>query len=201
MRTIIMHKAQLIMGLLVFLLSSQVSAEEKDSLVYVGMTTSAGYIELELNQTKAPVSVQNFLTYIESDFYTGTLFHRVVEGFVIQGGGYNEDMFKKTTLPPIKNEAHNGLPNNRGTIAMARRSETDSATSQFYINLSDNKMLNHYARLNDYGYAVFGRVTQGMDVVDQIASQEVNARSQPLQKVVIAEVKLLEQATTQQIPE
>lgn len=172
-----------------------------DEMVYVGMNTTAGYIEFELNKTKAPISVQNFLGYIMADFYPGTIFHRVVAGFVIQGGGHTENMYEKTTLPPIKNEAHNGLSNDRGTLAMARGSDIDSATSQFYINLVDNKRLNHYARFNDYGYAVFGKVIQGMDVVDAIGAYEVNAAHEPLTPITVTEVKKLDAPTHGEKPE
>lgn len=128
--------------------------------------TTKGDIVLELDPARAPGTVANFLEYVEDGFYDGTIFHRVIPGFMIQGGGFNEAMEQKRTRDPIKNEADNGLRNRRGTIAMARTGVVDSATSQFFINVSDNAQLNHSQR--DFGYAVFGEVTSGMDVVDAI---------------------------------
>jgi peptidyl-prolyl cis-trans isomerase A (cyclophilin A) len=129
--------------------------------------TSLGDIELELAQDKAPISVQNFLAYVDSGHYNGTIFHRVIPNFMVQGGGFDGNMRQKETRAPIRNEADNGLRNDRGTVAMARTSARDSATSQFFINHSDNDFLNHGGR--DFGYAVFGKVVRGMDVVDRIA--------------------------------
>ncbi|PQN26047.1 peptidylprolyl isomerase A, partial [Shigella flexneri] len=123
---------------------------------HVLLTTSAGNIELELDKQKAPVSVQNFVDYVNSGFYNNTTFHRVIPGFMIQGGGFTEQMQQKKPNPPIKNEADNGLRNTRGTIAMARTADKDSATSQFFINVADNAFLDHGQR--DFGYAVFGKV-------------------------------------------
>jgi len=134
----------------------------------VVIQTSKGVIEAVLYRDKAPITVDNFMKYVETGFYTGTIFHRVISGFMIQGGGFNRYLTQKPTRPPIKNEAANGLKNERGTMAMARTSVVDSATAQFFINVSDNKDLNHGVR--DYGYAVFGKVTNGMDVVDAIAA-------------------------------
>ena len=133
----------------------------------VTMKTSMGDIQIELDDEKAPISTKNFVQYVKTGFYKGTIFHRVIPGFMIQGGGFTADMQQKETNAPIKNEAKNGLKNTRGTIAMARTGVVDSATSQFFINLVDNSMLDHGAR--DYGYAVFGKVSKGMDIVDQIA--------------------------------
>lgn len=133
----------------------------------VMLTTSAGNIELELYNQKAQVTVDNFLGYVNSGFYNGTLFHRVIPGFMIQGGGFTAAMQQKPTQAPIKNEADNGLRNLRGTIAMARTAEKDSATSQFFINVADNAFLDHGQR--DFGYAVFGKVIKGMDIVDKIS--------------------------------
>ena len=135
---------------------------------HVVLTTSFGDVEIELNQDKAPVSTQNFLKYVDSNFYNNTIFHRVIPGFMVQGGGFTAQMQQKSTNDPIKNEADNGLHNVRGTVAMARTSDVNSATSQFFINVVDNAMLDHGAR--DYGYAVFGKVVKGMDVVDQIVN-------------------------------
>ena len=129
-----------------------------------------GTITLELDDAKAPITVKNFIDYAKSGHYNGTIFHRVIDGFMIQGGGFTSSMDQKSTNAPIKNEATNGLSNLRGTIAMARTSVVDSATSQFFINLIDNTFLDYKGpapRL--YGYAVFGKVTDGMDVVDRIA--------------------------------
>ncbi|WP_286789050.1 MULTISPECIES: peptidylprolyl isomerase [unclassified Pseudomonas] len=134
---------------------------------HVVLTTNQGEIELELDAQKAPVSVQNFLSYVDSGFYKGTIFHRVILGFMIQGGGFTQDMQQKDTQAPIRNEADNGLKNTRGTVSMARTAAVNSATSQFFINVSDNAFLDHGQR--DFGYAVFAKVTRGMDVVDKIA--------------------------------
>ena len=136
----------------------------------VTMETSMGTISLELDEGKAPETVANFTRYVKSGHYDGTVFHRVIDGFMIQGGGFTKDMNQKPTDEPIRNEAMNGLKNLRGTIAMARTMEVDSATSQFFINLVDNDFLDFTAPTpQGFGYAVFGRVTDGMDVVDAIA--------------------------------
>lgn len=129
--------------------------------------TNFGDITLELMPEEAPITVENFLQYVDDGFYDGTIFHRVVPGFVIQGGGFNEAMEQKQTREPIKNEADNGVKNTRGSLSMARTQQVDSATSQFFINLNDNAFLDHGSR--DFGYAVFARVVDGIDVVDQIA--------------------------------
>jgi peptidyl-prolyl cis-trans isomerase A (cyclophilin A) len=133
----------------------------------VTLTTTLGVIEVELDSEKAPISVENFLQYVDDGHFDGTIFHRVIPGFMIQGGGFTTDFQQKPTRAAIKNEANNGLKNDRGTLAMARTSVVDSATAQFFINLTDNDFLNHGGR--DFGYAVFGRVSSGMDVVDKIA--------------------------------
>ncbi len=137
----------------------------------VRMQTNKGQIVIELNAEKAPISTENFLTYVREGFYEQTIFHRVIPNFMIQGGGFTTAMAQKKTNAEIKNEADNGLQNVRGSIAMARTQVVDSATSQFFINLVDNGFLNHQGKNpNQYGYAVFGQVTEGMDVVDSIAS-------------------------------
>lgn len=136
--------------------------------VYVSMTTSKGVIYLELNAAKAPISTENFVNYTKEGFYNGTIFHRVIKTFMIQGGGFTPDMKQKKTKAPIKNEWKNGLPNNRGAISMARLDAPDSATCQFFINTVDNKMLD--MPRGDAAYAVFGKVIKGMDVVDAIAA-------------------------------
>jgi len=138
--------------------------------------TSMGSITLELDEAKAPVTVKNFCAYAKNGHYDGTIFHRVIDGFMIQGGGFTASMDQKPTQAPIKNEAMNGLSNARGTIAMARTMVVDSATSQFFINLIDNSFLDHRSPdPRGFGYAVFGKVTDGMDVVDRIA--KVKTRS------------------------
>ena len=160
---------------------------------HVVLTTSLGDIELELNAEQAPVSTQNFLGYVEAGFYNGTQFHRVIPGFMVQGGGFDADLRQKDTFKPIKNEADNGLRNDRGTIAMARTQVVDSATSQFFINLKDNDFLNHGGR--DFGYAVFGKVVRGMDVVDRIARVRTGNRGMhqnvPVEPVLILSAKKL----------
>ena len=129
--------------------------------------TNHGDIHVELFEDKAPITVANFLAYIDDGHYDGLIFHRVIPNFMIQGGGMDADMKEQPTKDPIKNEADNGVGNDRGTLAMARTNVVDSATSQFFINVADNTFLNHGGR--DFGYAVFGKVTDGMDVVDKIA--------------------------------
>jgi cyclophilin family peptidyl-prolyl cis-trans isomerase len=135
--------------------------------VKVTMETSKGTIELELDADKAPISVNNFVNYAKKGFYDGTIFHRVIPGFMIQGGGFTENMEQKPAGKSIPNESKNGLKNDRGTIAMARTSDPSSATAQFFINVANNDNLN-YPSFDGYGYAVFGKVTKGMDVVDAI---------------------------------
>jgi peptidyl-prolyl cis-trans isomerase B (cyclophilin B) len=133
------------------------------------METSMGTIEIELNEEKAPNTVKNFLSYVDDKFYNGTVFHRVINGFMIQGGGFEEGMKEKKTKNPIKNEAANGLTNETGTIAMARTQDPHSASAQFFINVNDNSSLNHQApTTSGYGYAVFGKVISGMHVVNRI---------------------------------
>ncbi|TLX55516.1 peptidylprolyl isomerase A [Stutzerimonas nosocomialis] len=155
---------RLLLAASTLLLTGQLLAADKPQVL---LNTSLGEIEIELEADKAPVSVQNFLAYVDSGFYDNTIFHRVISGFMIQGGGFTEDMRQKDTQAAIKNEADNGLHNVRGTLAMARTQAKDSATSQFFINHRDNAFLDHGSR--DFGYAVFGKVVRGMDVVDQIA--------------------------------
>lgn len=135
----------------------------------VEIKTSQGLILVELDEKNAPQTSANFLNYVKRDFYNGTIFHRVIPGFMIQGGGFDKNMVQKATDKPVINEAKNGLKNKRGTIAMARTNEPHSATAQFFINLVDNDNLN-YPSFDGWGYCVFGRVIDGMDVVDKIAS-------------------------------
>ena len=155
------------------------------------LSTNVGDITLELFADKAPVSVKNFLAYVDAGFYDGTIFHRVIPEFMIQCGGFTPDMMQKKTNAPIKNEADNGLSNEPYTIAMARTSDINSATSQFFINLADNVFLDHGKR--DFGYAVFGKVTQGTDVVDKIAELETGTRGGhrdvPVTPVTITKVR------------
>ena len=160
----------------------------------VVLETTMGDIVIELRQDRAPVSVQNFLTYAKAGHYDGTIFHRVLRGFMIQGGGYTPDLESKPTRPPIRNEANNGLRNIRGTVAMARSASVRSAMSEFFINVEDNSQLNHRGISPDqYGYAVFGRVLEGMDVVDRIANVPVRRVDEheavPVDAVVIRRVR------------
>ncbi len=169
------------------------SAQE-EAFVYVKMKTSKGDIVLELNQEKAPISVENFLKYVDEEFYNGTVFHRVMKGFMIQGGGFTDATSRKPTNPPIKNEWRNGLKNKRGTIAMARTQVHDSATSQFFINHADNAFLDQPR--DGAAYAVFGEVVEGIEVVDAIAdvpTRRVGPQANyPVEKIEIMEVVLLE---------
>jgi peptidyl-prolyl cis-trans isomerase A (cyclophilin A) len=158
--------------LFLLLLQTQSAAQTPPSAAnpQVVVDTSLGSFTIELFHDKSPVSVENFLQYVHDGFYSGTIFHRVVAGYVVQGGGYTADLTEKPTRPPIQNEATNGLTNQRGTVAMARTRMVRSGTSQFFVNVADNRRLDHtgYAP-DDFGYAVFGRVIEGMDVVDQIS--------------------------------
>lgn len=143
----------------------------------VVVETSSGVITAELFKDRAPVSVENFLQYAREGHFAGTIWHRVIPGYVIQGGGYTPEMVEKSVRPPIQNEATNGLSNRRGTLAMARTRQARSATSQFYINVADNAALDHRGfSPDDFGYAVFGRVLEGMDVVDRIAAVRTGTR-------------------------
>ena len=153
------------------------------------ISTSLGDIKLELYEEQAPITVANFLSYVEEGFYDGTIFHRVINNFMIQGGGITADMKQKPTKAPIKNEADNGLKNDRGTIAMARTAVVDSATSQFFINHRDNSFLDHGAR--DFGYAVFGKVVEGIEVVDKIAAVQTQPGDVPVETVSILSMKVV----------
>jgi len=160
------------------------------------METSLGNFKIELFQNRAPVSVSNFLDYVNEGFYEGTIFHRVIPNFVIQGGGFTEDMEKKNTHPPIKNEARNGIGNTKGTVAMARTQIVNSATSQFYINLKDNPFLDHRDETNQgYGYCVFGRIIEGMDVVEMIGRTPTSRKGRhenvPIKPVIIKSARVL----------
>jgi peptidyl-prolyl cis-trans isomerase A (cyclophilin A) len=153
--------------------------------------TTLGNFTIELFEKEAPETIVNFLRYVDDGFFGGTIFHRIVPGFVIQGGGFTEDMSQKRTQPPIKNEADNGLKNKRGTLSMARTNDINSATSQFFVNLKDNDFLDH--KRGNFGYAVFARVTEGMEVIDQIAAVETGRRrgmdDVPVDAVVMTRVR------------
>lgn len=169
----------------------------------VRLTTSAGVVDIELDRARAPRTVDNFLAYVRSGFYDGTIFHRVIPGFMIQGGGFIPGMREKPTRPPIPNEADNGLKNVAGTIAMARTPDPHSASAQFFINTVDNPMLDHRGKNpRDWGYAVFGRVVKGMDVVKQIEGVRTTSRGGhadvPQQDVLIKRAQILKPAAKKQ---
>jgi peptidyl-prolyl cis-trans isomerase A (cyclophilin A) len=155
------------------------------------LSTSLGDATIEFFDAEAPVTVKNFLQYADDGFFGGTIFHRIIPGFVLQGGGFTSDMQEKKTRPPIKNEAANGLKNERGTLSMARTQDINSATSQFFINLKDNAFLDHGTR--DFGYAVFAKVTNGMEIIDRIASVATGTvgmhQDVPLEPVIILSAK------------
>ena len=162
----------------------------------VKLHTSKGVITLELDAEKAPVTVENFLQYVRDGFYDGTIFHRVIDGFMIQGGGFESGMSQKPTRAPIKNEAANGLKNDAYTIAMARTSIPDSATAQFFINVANNSFLNHTAPTpQGYGYAVFGRVTEGKEIVDTIKKIRTASRAGhqdvPVEDIIINKAEIV----------
>jgi len=185
----------LLLGLLLQTTAPAPSLQPAPGNPVVLIETSLGTIAVELFKDQAPVSVANFLQYVREGFYPGTIWHRVVPGYVIQGGGFTAALAEKPTRPPIQNEATNGLSNRRGTVAMARTRALRSATSQFYINLSDNPRLDHQGFSPDvFGYAVFGRVLAGMDVVDRIGAVKTGFREGmedvPLEPVVIKSVKV-----------
>ena len=182
---------------LMLVLGSASAADEAGGNPRVVLETSAGNITIELAATEAPLSVANFLQYVQAGFYSGTIFHRVIPDFMIQGGGFTADMTQKETRSTVRNEAGNGLKNLRGTVAMARRAEPDSATAQFFINLTGNDFLDHQ---NDtpagMGYAVFGHVTEGLEVVDKIAATTTTSvgpmSDVPAQPIVIKRATLKE---------
>jgi len=190
--------------ILVTFAASGVNAEVAKGPAQVGsvkpvvlLETSMGDILIQLDPQKAPLTVANFLNYVRSGFYDGTIFHRVARDFVIQGGGLTPELKPKPTNPPIQNEADNGLKNRRGTIAMARPIDVDSATSQFYFNLTDNRVLDHRDNsIQGYGYTVFGKIINGMEVVDRISLVETGKQKGmkyvPLTPVIIRSVRVLE---------
>ena len=166
------------------------------TVIAVVISTSLGNISLELDKEKAPGTVENFINLVESGYYNETIFHRVIDGFMVQGGGLSEDMRTKPTgTQPIQNEANNGLTNDRGTIAMARTGDPHSATSQFFINHADNGFLN-YPGTDGWGYAVFGKVMDGMDVVDAIAAVDTGNFQQyadvPVEPIMIQSISIME---------
>ena len=166
--------------------------------ILVILHTSMGDIKLELNKEKAPVTVENFVGYVNDGHYNGTVFHRVIDGFMIQGGGFDKDMQQKPTKDPIKNEANNGLKNDPGTIAMARTQDPHSASAQFFINIKDNDFLNFSAESTQgWGYAVFGKVVDGMDVVNQIKEVKTGRhgfhQDVPMEPVIIETAEVVTQ--------
>ena len=194
-----MRKQFVILGLLLVIgltAETGLTAEDGSENPLVALKTSQGEIVVELMPDKAPATVKNFLSYVDSGFYDGTLFHRVIKGFMIQGGGFTAGMERKETDSHIVNEADNGLKNKRGTIAMARTGDPHSATSQFFINLEDNAFLDFKARTDrGWGYAVFGKVVQGMEVVDRIGAVTTGTvggyRDVPVEPVLIEEAGLV----------
>ena len=172
-----------------------VSNDATAGKVKIVMETSKGTIEIELDGEKAPISTKNFVNYVKKGHYDGTIFHRVIPGFMVQGGGFTTDMEQKKTDAPITNEAKNGLKNLRGTLAMARTSDPNSATAQFFINVADNAFLD-YPGQDGYGYAVFGKVTKGMEVADAIVSSPTKNvgpfRDVPAEPIVIKSAKVAE---------
>jgi len=176
-RSDIMKQILLAVLMLAIIAGTSMGQESAVSNPQVVMETSKGDIVLELYLDKAPLTVKNFLDYIDAGFYSGTVFHRVIPGFMLQGGGFSRDMQKKSTLIPVKNEAFNGLKNDRGTIAMARTQDPHSASSQFFINTVDNAFLNHKSQTTaGWGYAVFGKVIKGMEVVDAISKVQTGTQ-------------------------
>ena len=160
------------------------------------MKTNLGELTIELNSEKAPITVENFLHYVNDNFFTNTLFHRVIPGFMVQGGGFTTEFEQKEGIAPIKNEADNGLKNTRGSIAMARTSDPHSASSQFFINLADNGFLNHTSPTSQgWGYTVFGQVVDGLELIDTIAKQKTGRRQGhddvPTEDVVIESITLV----------
>lgn len=163
-----------------------VSLSANAQTALVELKTSQGLIVLELNSEKAPNTVKNFLQYAKDGHYNGTVFHRVISGFMIQGGGMDKNLNEKATREPIKNEADNGLANNIGTVAMARTGDPHSATAQFFINVANNNFLNHTDKSQrGWGYTVFGKVVKGMDVVQRISTMPTDGGDVPLQTIVI----------------
>ena len=190
----------IILFMMIFLTSSLSFATEtkmSDTQPKVKLQTSLGVVIIQLNAEKAPISTKNFLTYVKEGFYDGTIFHRVIPGFMAQGGGFTTDFEQKSVHDPIKNEADNGLKNSRGTLAMARTSVPDSATAQFFINYKDNSSLDHTSPTpNGWGYAVFGEVIEGMNVVDEMAKAPTGTRGGhrdvPKTNIIIEKAEIIE---------
>jgi cyclophilin family peptidyl-prolyl cis-trans isomerase len=184
--------------MITFILLTWLASGSLFAATLVEMKTSHGTIQLELYPEKAPKTVENFLAYVDREFYDGTIFHRVIRGFMIQGGGFDKNDRRKETAAAIVNEADNGLKNSTGSLAMARTSQVNSATSQFFINLTDNDFLNHRGRSpNAFGYAVFGQVINGMDVVETIARQRTYKRNNlfqdyPEQQIIIESIRRID---------
>jgi len=184
--------------LITFMLLMWLAGGSLFAATLVEMKTSHGTIQIELYPEHAPKSVENFLAYADRGFYDGTIFHRVIRGFMIQGGGFDQDDRRKETAAPIANEADNGLKNRTGSLAMARANQVDSATSQFFINLTDNDFLNHRGRTpNAFGYAVFGQVIGGMEVVETIGKQRTYKRNNlfqdyPEQQIIIESIRRID---------
>ncbi len=185
---------KIFLSTLLLVLSSTAFATDKSQ---VRIITNKGIIELELNPEKAPNTVKNFLQYVDNGLYNGTIFHRVIKNFMIQGGGFDKDLNRKQTLAPVNNEAFNGLKNERGTIAMARTNMPHSATSQFFINTVDNEFLNFREKtMRGWGYTVFGKVTKGMKVVDAIENIPTGARGVfrqdvPAEDIIIEKIEVI----------
>jgi peptidyl-prolyl cis-trans isomerase A (cyclophilin A) len=179
----------LIVTALAFALAAGVARAENPVVV---ISTSMGDIKVELDPEKAPITVKNFLTYVDDKHYDGTIFHRVIGNFMIQGGGLDARMSEKATKAPIKNESFNGLSNRRGTIAMARTNVPDSATAQFFINVKDNGFLDGQPGMGKVGYAVFGKVIDGMDVVDKIKAVRTKPGDVPVQVITIKSIRRVE---------
>lgn len=185
-----------VVGMIGLLAAATAVAKEGGNPVVV-IKTSMGEIKIELDKAKAPVTVDNFVGYVNDKFYDGTIFHRVIPAFMIQGGGFDKDMNQKKTKAPIKNEAGNGLKNLNGTIAMARTSDPNSATAQFFINTKDNAFLDHRNETpQGYGYAVFGKVVSGMDVLKKIEQVQTTTKvpheNVPVTPVIIESVRVVE---------
>ena len=179
---------------------SQADSEPKGGPVVL-MSTSMGEVKIELYEKEAPETVKNFLAYVNDKFYDGTIFHRVIPGFMVQGGGFTAAMEQKPTKPPIKNEAGNGLKNDTGTLAMARTSDPDSATAQFFINVKNNDFLNRDKAQDGVGYAVFGKVIEGMDVVHKIEQVQTSRKGMyadaPVESVLIKSITVVPPAAKQ----
>ncbi len=199
------HIVKILLGTLLFCTAAYAdtgnSANSNGDTVTVHMQTSKGEIVLELDRRRAPVTVNNFVEYAQAGFYDGTIFHRVIPGFMIQGGGFEPGMVKKQTRAPIKNESQNGLRNTTGTIAMARTRNPDSATAQFFINTNDNTNLDYPSQ---GGYCVFGKVVKGMDVVRTIENARRGRRGRfadvPVEDIIIEKVTVEEPAATSTAP-